>query len=305
MSSTELMDDKDDEAIAVMEGPGSFAVAATEVDVQIATAHRFPRNIKAFKQQALALATLDEETAQSCFYCLPRGGKKIVGPSARLAEIVASSWGNIRAEARVVETTDTQVVSEALCWDLEKNVAIRVQVRRRITDSRGNRYNEDMVVVTGNAASSIALRNAVFKVIPAALTKSVYEAARKVAVGDAKSLVDRRNKMVETFSKIGVTVEQVCAVVGKPSIDDVDLEDLAVLIGIFTAIKEGDTTIEQAFSVNNTKKGATTTIDELSKKKAESEAKKKAASPKEKEEPAKEPKEGMYGDEPNAYGSGH
>ena len=138
------------------------------------------RNITAFKRQAMDMATLDDETAASCFYCLPRGGKKIMGPSARLAEIVASAWGNMRAQSKVVEVNDKEVVAEGACWDLEKNVLISVQVRRRITDSKGIRFNDDMIVVTGNAASSIALRNAVFKVVPAAMTKSIYEAVKQI-----------------------------------------------------------------------------------------------------------------------------
>src|SRR4051812_48501652 len=71
-----------------------------EVDIQISTAKRYPRSIRNFKQQALEMATFDEETAEGCFYSLPRGGKPIEGPSARLAEIVLSAWGNVRADAK-------------------------------------------------------------------------------------------------------------------------------------------------------------------------------------------------------------
>lgn len=218
-----------------------------EVDVQITTAKRYPRNIKQFKLDALALATLDEETAAGCFYAMPRDGKNIEGPSARLAEIVVSAWGNIRADARVVEVGEKEVTAEGLCWDLEKNVAVRVQVRRRITKKSGQRFSDDMIVVTGNAACSIALRNAVFKVIPMAMTKSIYEAARQVAIGDAKTLVSKRTDMLAYFAKMGVPAEKVCAAVSKPGVDDIGLDDLATLKGLATAIKDGDTTIDEAF----------------------------------------------------------
>ena len=156
-NKTELME-AEDEGVVVSQGGGTLlAVRGQDVDIQIATARQYPRNITAFKRQAMDMATLDDETAASCFYCLPRGGKKIMGPSARLAEIVASAWGNMRAQSKVVEVNDKEVVAEGACWDLEKNVLISVQVRRRITDSKGIRFNDDMIVVTGNAASSIAL----------------------------------------------------------------------------------------------------------------------------------------------------
>lgn len=49
-----------------------------EIDMQIATAKKYPRSISKFKAKALEMATLDEETAESCFYNLPREGKEIM-----------------------------------------------------------------------------------------------------------------------------------------------------------------------------------------------------------------------------------
>src|SRR6185369_14649302 len=74
-----------------------------EIDIQIATAKRYPRSITAFKRQCLEMATLDEETAGSMYYVLPRAGKKIEGPSVRLAEIAGSAWGNLRSKSYIVE----------------------------------------------------------------------------------------------------------------------------------------------------------------------------------------------------------
>ena len=49
------------------------------------------------------MATIDAEVAGSCFYKLSRGGKTIEGPSVRLAEIVASAWGNLKFGARIID----------------------------------------------------------------------------------------------------------------------------------------------------------------------------------------------------------
>ncbi len=224
-----------------------------ELDVQIVTAKRFPRKISAFKEQALDMATLDEETASGCFYSLPRGGKPVEGPSVRLAEIVLSAWGNVRSEAKVVEVGEKEITAEATTWDLEKNVAVRFQVKRRITDKNGKRYTDDMVVVTGNAACSIALRNSVFKVIPMAYTKAVYQAARQVAIGDAKTLAAKRAEMVAYFGKMGVKPERVFGVVGCKNLEDIGLDELATLKGLATAIKEGDTNVDEAFPVDGSR----------------------------------------------------
>jgi len=42
-----------------------------EVNLQVATAKRFPRSITKFTEEAMQLVTLDEATASSCFYTLP------------------------------------------------------------------------------------------------------------------------------------------------------------------------------------------------------------------------------------------
>ena len=234
--------------VELMERP-SFAEsqARGEVDTQIATAKRFPRSIKQFKERALSLATLDEETAGSCFYALPRDGKTIEGPSARLAEIVAASWGNLRATANIVDDDGQFITARGTCWDLENNVAMSTEVRRRVTTKNGSRFSADMVNTTANAACSIALRNAVFKVVPMAIVRPVYLAAKQIAVGDATTLVKRRTEMVAYFGKMGVRPEQVLATVEKASLEDITVDDLAILKGLITAIKEGDTSVDEAF----------------------------------------------------------
>lgn len=225
-----------------------------EIDTQISTAKRFPRSITSFKKKAMELATLDEETAQSCFYALPRDGKSIEGPSARLAEIVAGSWGNLRSQANIVDEDDKFITARGVCWDLENNVAISVEVRRRITGKNGRRYNDDMIGTTANAACSIALRNAVFKVVPMAIIKPIYEAAKRVAIGDATTLAARRDKALKHFAAMGVRQDQIFAKLGRAGVEEITLDDLATLLGLSTAIKDGDTSIDEAFPVQSVAK---------------------------------------------------
>jgi len=223
-----------------------------QVDVQISTAHRFPRpDLSVIKKKMISFATLDEDTAMGCFYVLKRKGrdgeKKIEGPSARLAEIACACYGNLRAASRIIGNDGKMITSQAVCHDLENNVCMSIEVKRRITDKLGHTFSEDMQVVTGNAACSIALRNAVFKVIPLALIRPVYDAARATAIGDVKTLASRRDKALETFAKMGVPKERVLAVLEKSTVEDIDLAGLETLIGIHTAIKDGDSTVDEAF----------------------------------------------------------
>lgn len=239
----------------VQASPGAIEqLVRGEVDVQIATARRYPRSVKQFIDQAMTLATLDEDTAASCLYALPRDGKTIEGPSARLAEICASTWGHMRAGARIVHEDERFVTALGQAWDIQNNVAVGFEVRRRITTSKGKRYSDDMVGVTGNAACSIALRNAVFKVVPSAFWRPIYLAARKVAVGTAQTLVKRREEMLAYFLKMGVVNQRVFDLIEVKGVEDITLEHMATLRGLATAIKDGETTVDQAFPLPQTQK---------------------------------------------------
>ncbi|MBC9913154.1 hypothetical protein [Chitinophaga varians] len=220
------------------------------IDMQIATAKAYPRNIKRSLDNAIAIVTMDQETAKTCTYSVPRGGKPITGPSVHLAKILSQVWGNLRIESKVVSIDNKQVTSEAVCFDLENNLAIKAQVKRSIMGKTG-RYSDDMITVTGNAANSIALRNAVLSVIPRAIVDKVYAAAKQAITGDVSDeakLIARRKQVVDglkdTFS---VTEQEILGAIGKAAITHITSDDLVVLIGIGTAIKDGDTTIEQAF----------------------------------------------------------
>lgn len=223
-----------------------------QIDVQISTAKKYPRVLSSVKKEMLSFATLDEETAAGCFFTLPgrKGGdgKPIQGPSIRMAEIALATYGNLRAGARIIADDGKMITAQGVCHDLQNNVCVSVEVKRRVTTKTGQRYGDDMIVMTGNAACSIALRNATFRVVPLALVKPIYEAAKKVAIGDAKTLVQRRAGAIAHFTKMGVTQEKIFAALQVKALDDVGLEHLEVLIGYANAIKEGEATIDGIFN---------------------------------------------------------
>ena len=220
----------------------------SEIDMQVATAHKYPRSIKRFRDEAYQMVTLNEGIAESCIYALPRDGKVIEGPSARFAEVVASAWGNCRAGARVVNDQGEFVTAQGVFHDLERNVAITYEVQRRITDKNGRRYKPDMIGVTANAACSVALRNAILKGVPKAFWDDMYQAARKTVMGDVQTLANRRASAIKAFQSFGINEAQILAKLEVTGVEDITLEHLVTLRGLLTAIKEGDTTPEQAFS---------------------------------------------------------
>lgn len=229
------------------EADGALAelVTRAEYDVQITTAQKYPRSIKQFMDDAISMVTLNEAVADDCIYALPRDNKTIEGPSARFAEIIFSAWGNARAGARVVNEDSKFVTAQGVCHDLQKNTLIAFEVRRRITNKHGTRYNDDMIGVTGNAGSSIALRNAILKVIPKAFWAPIYEAARKTVMGDHKTLAARRDTALAVLMKFGATPEIVFKLLHIKGIEDITPDHLIIMKGLATALRDGDTTLEQ------------------------------------------------------------
>lgn len=212
-----------------------------EIDIQVSTAKRWPRDLAGFKGRAIALATIDEETAGSCMYALPRRNKQgeqifITGPSVRLAEIVASTWGNLRIKAEIGERKGNKIAARCLCWDLETNVAVEGDSVRTIYGKK-----DDAEQQAGQAAQSIALRNAVFRVIPRAYIEAIYKAAQEKATGGkgAKGIKERIETALQRFSDIGIEPQRLLWYFRLESVDDLKREHLADLIGLWNAHADG------------------------------------------------------------------
>lgn len=248
------------------------AIERANIDSQISTAKQYPRDIRRSIDNSIVIATMNEETAQSCGYALPRGEKIITGPSVHLAKIMVSNWGNIRTEAKVVQITDKHVISRGTCWDLETNVASAFEVRRNIIDSKGRRFSDDMITVTGNAANSIAYRNSVFAVIPQAITNRVYEAAQRLITGDlsdADKILKKRTLIINSFKNdYAITEEEVLKLCGRQTVNQININEISTLIGILQSLKDGDTSVDYLMKpIRGVKEEIATKKKEMKKKK--------------------------------------
>ena len=258
------------EIIEVKKAEMLGAINRAEIDIQVATAKSYPRDIKAALNQIVTYAAMDKDTADECFYVLRRGGSVIEGLSVRMAEIIAGAWGNLRVQTRIVGNDGKWITAQAVCHDLETNVAVCKEVQRRITDKQGRTFSDDMQVVTGNAAASIALRNAVLTVVPKAVTKRAVDEVRRVALGQSIDIETGRVNCLKKFARIGVSEDMLLWYLGIDSVEDIDKQRLLELRGTMNAIEEGTTTVDETF------------IQPMKQAQLEAEAKKKAATAKDK-----------------------
>ena len=196
----------DNEIIEVKQADMLQAINRAEIDIQIATAKQYPRDLNAVLNKIATYATMDRETAEDCFYVLRRkdrdGNDSVIeGLSVRMAEIIAGAWGNIRVQARIIGNDGRQITAQAICHDLETNFAVSKEVKRSIVTKKGYTFSEDMQVVTGNAACSIAFRNAVLTVIPKAVTKRIINEVKQVALGQSIDLEQSRQNVIQYFAR--------------------------------------------------------------------------------------------------------
>ena len=242
-----MKDENEQLRVEVISQSALSLITKAEIDTQISTAKAFPRSIKMFLDRSMSIATTNESVAASCAYAVPRQGKNIEGKSVRMAEIICSAYGNIRTGARVIDNDGKTITAQGICHDLETNNCVTVEVKRRITDKNGKTFSEDMQVVTGNAACAIAFRNAVFKVIPSALSDEIFEKAKEVARGTAETLVTRRNKAINYFREQGIKDSQLCEKLEIKKVEDIDLDKLQILQGMVSLVKNGEGTLKELF----------------------------------------------------------
>ena len=240
------------EIIKVEQADMLQAINRAEIDIQISTAKQYPRDINAVLNKIATYATMDKETAEDCFYVLRREDKQgnvnvIEGLSVRMAEIIAGAWGNLRVQARIIGNDGRQITAQAICHDLETNFAVSKEVKRSILTKKGYTFSEDMQVVTGNAACSIALRNAVLTVIPKAVTKRIINEVKQVALGQSIDLEQSRQNVIQYFAKLGVKQEALFLYLGVKSVQEIDKQKIFELRATANAIKEGTTTVEECF----------------------------------------------------------
>ena len=224
----------------------------SQYESQVDIAKRFPRNLTRVLQNSIAIVTMDVETAQTCNYTLPRAGSKISGESVHLARIIVQQYGNLRVESRVINSDAKQVHAEAVCFDLETNVAVKSTTSKSILTKAGKRYSEDMIVTTGKAAAAIAYRNAVFSVVPKAIVSKVYKAAMQVITGDISNetkLIKTRTSALKFFKEeYGVEEKEILFSLGLNTVNQIKSDQIVILRGMMTSLKDGEFTVDEMFS---------------------------------------------------------
>jgi hypothetical protein len=68
-----------------------------------------------------------------------------------------------------------------------------------------------------------------------------------VAKGTAETLPTRRKKALDYLYGLKVNDERICSALNIKAVEDIDLEKLAILRGMCTLVKNGESTIDEVF----------------------------------------------------------
>jgi len=189
--------------------------SSKEIEAAVVLSKRFPRN-EGDSYNRVMKACSRPAFASKAIYSFKRGGSKVEGPSIKLAEVVARSWGNLQYGVREVERKGNSSLVEAYCWDLETNIrSVKEFEVRHVRDTqKGVQHltNErDIYEMVANQGAR-RLRNCILSVIPEDVVddavNQVNVTLAAAAKGTATDIAAKIRNMVELFQALGVTREQ-------------------------------------------------------------------------------------------------
>lgn len=238
---------------------GTIAIEASraiaEAQGKLIIAKRFPRDeVAAYSR--VAQACQRKGIAEKAFYSYNRGGSTVTGPTIRFAEELARCWGNIDYGIKELSQDDGKSEMQSYAWDLETNA----QSVQNFTNPHTRDVNGKVKVLTSqrdiyeNNANMGArrLRSRILAILPNDLVDMAIAECRKTIAGNNdEPLIDRVKKMIVAFAKIGVTQEQIEKRL-KRKVDTMTADDFVDFLGIYNAIKNGESKISEWFDTERT-----------------------------------------------------
>lgn len=217
--------------------------AIAEAQGQLILAKRFPRDLNAAYAELMDACKMPA-MANVAFYALPRGGKTISGPSVRLAEEIARVYGNFEYGHRELSRTAGKSEIEVYAWDKQtNNRSIRqITVMHTIDTKDGQRPLRDQKEIDDKIANvaSKQIRGRILAMMPKWMVEAAINECRATLAGsNSEPIGVRVRRMTQAFATFGVNVDHLERRLGH-KLDDVTLDELVDLTGIYNAIKEGE-----------------------------------------------------------------
>lgn len=212
-----------------------------EVQAAMAIARMNPRDQIAAMDRILN-ACARPSLADAAVYTYTKGGTEVSGPSIRLAEAMAQSWGNIQFGIREIEQGDGESTVQAYAWDVETNTRreITFQVPHIRYTRKGTYGLEDPREIYELIANqgSRRLRACILAVIPGDVTEAAVQQCEVTMRAKADTSPEAVAKMITAFAAFGVTKEQIEKRIQR-RLDSIQPAQIVSLKKIFASLRDG------------------------------------------------------------------
>jgi len=234
-----------------------YQLIKMENETIMAAASIRPRNNQAVMRELLDQIEAYPSFAESVMYAKPIGADKQTGKmqyarglSIRAAEAIAAAWGYNRIEQTVEPIDDDRVRVTATFTDFQSGRIWRDSgiVSKWYKDRYGKmvKHNDDRFFnVVLKAELSKRVREAVMRSVPPGVRSELQNLAERTV---AKLLTnDTVQKIVDSFASIGVDLAKLENLLAKPIAKGWTTDDRVTLQQVFTAIRDGETTVGEVF----------------------------------------------------------
>lgn len=231
------------------------ALAVAKIQAALTIAKASPRNV--IKAQAEITKTCQRKKVAECAeWAFKKGTKVIDGPSIKIAQIIATLWGNIRFGFREVGSGPGYIEIEAFAWDLETNTeATRFfRVANSLYTATGGKELSEARDVYENMASVAQrrVRSCIQQVIPDDIFETALEEChRTLKRDDPRSIDEKIRDMVVAFDALGISQAELEGLLQHPLKGVTDIE-IRTLGKVYRSIADGVGTKEEWFKKSST-----------------------------------------------------
>lgn len=216
-----------------------------------------PRNFEAIKEELLEQLKAFPDLATDAIYAKPVGKDQSTGEqkyarglSIRAAETLAEAYGYNRIRSDVSEIDGDKVKVEATFTDFQRGRIWQDAgiLSKTYKDRFGKpqRWNDDRFYnVVVKAEVSKRVREVITRSVNSGLKAWFESECEKISAGLLDD--DTIEKIVKQYASRSVTVEMLEGLIGRPRAMGWTQVDRQQLLGIWNALKDGETTVAEAF----------------------------------------------------------
>lgn len=227
--------------------------AVAEVQAAYIIAKKFPRDVQ---QSYLTIINSCKRPflAEQAMYAYPRGNQTVTGPSIRLAEVLAQSWGNMDAGIREISQSDGESLVEAYAIDLQTNTRMTKLFKvphirytkkgsTKLTDPR------DIYELIANQGAR-RMRACILSVIPGDVVEAAVAQCEKTLLDGKEPIADQIRKMVVAFDEMGIKPSHIEKMLGH-SIDATIPQEIVRLKAVYKSLRDGHAKREDFFDMGD------------------------------------------------------